>query len=116
MKYFTLLLLFLLMSCGTHINYLGDTYPPTHEIRMYFDESDIEHPYRVIGYLKNEIGEFLVDDMDIVIEKMKEKAMSIGADGLLFEKAYQTETLRNEDFSNDVKKVFEAKAIRYINE
>jgi hypothetical protein len=50
LKYLLLLLLFLFTSCSTiHVDYIGETFPPTSKAKIYFSEQDIHKPYTVIG-------------------------------------------------------------------
>ena len=52
-----LLLTIIIVSCSPHLRYLGDTYPPTKEIDVYYDEKDIEKDYKIIGQLYNDYGQ-----------------------------------------------------------
>jgi hypothetical protein len=47
---FTLILL--LSSCTLPPEYIGDKYPRTHHIDIYYSASDIKRSYKVIGHLK----------------------------------------------------------------
>jgi hypothetical protein len=41
---------FLLSSCGV-ITYIGDKYPPTDNVDVYYSAHDIKKPYKVIGQM-----------------------------------------------------------------
>jgi hypothetical protein len=41
----------LLSSCGWIITYIGDKYPPTSEVEVYYSAHDVTKPYRVIGHM-----------------------------------------------------------------
>ncbi len=42
------LLCFLMLGCAT-INYIGESYPSTQDVDLYFSEEDIEQEYKVVG-------------------------------------------------------------------
>lgn len=43
-----LAVLVVLIGC-TSINYLGESYPPTEHVDLYFSEADIDSEYTVVG-------------------------------------------------------------------
>lgn len=78
------LLIFTLLICAvscTNIKYLGDEYPPTDRVDLYFSEADVEIEYRVMGHLEATAGEFV--DTEKMLEDIKKKAMEKGADGII---------------------------------
>lgn len=72
----------LLLAVGcTKITYIGDSYPPTTHVDVYFDEADIERNYRVMGHADATAPEIV--DVEKMMEKIKEKAMEKGADAVV---------------------------------
>ena len=69
-------------ACGSDIevDYLGDSYPSTSHVDVYFSEDDITEGYLVMGRAT-------VDGSDAgaLQEKLIEKARESGADGIIFE-------------------------------
>ena len=111
-----LLLFSLLMfigACSPTINYLGDSYAPTQEVDVYFDEPDIKRDYKVMGVMKNEGGEFEMDDPETVKTKMIQKAKSVGADAILFLGIYHDKVNDSWDGTMTTSKVYEAKLLKY---
>jgi hypothetical protein len=81
---FSFLVLVILSSCGSGsiIHYLGNSYPPTTEVKEYFDEQEITSPYRVIGTMTND--KFLDYDVAYIRQQMILKAREVGADGIVY--------------------------------
>jgi hypothetical protein len=79
--YSTSLLIILLLSCGTRINYLGNTYKPTDKVDVYVDESAIQRGYAIIGkgYVK---GDLFTKPMDIQTKAISTARIK-GADAVL---------------------------------
>ena len=88
-KYYSILLIGL-CSCGSHLNYLGNSYTPTKNVDVYVDASAIKKPYSIIGKGFMEYGYMSWSAYDKArIEKMQKKAIEKaklkGADAVLFE-------------------------------
>ena len=84
MRYLSLLITFsFLVSCAPRMYYLGDNYPPTVNVDVYYDDGDVEREYRVIGQLtgNNELG---ASSLDRIRDTMIEEARKRGADAILF--------------------------------
>jgi hypothetical protein len=103
----------LIISCSPQINYLGDSYTPTKEIDIFFDENDIEKEFKVMGVMKNEGDEFEVDDAESVKEAMVKKAKAVGADAILFVGFYSDRVTNDHSNIDNVKKIYEAKLLKY---
>jgi hypothetical protein len=72
-----------LSSCsGPTIHYLGNSFPPTTEVKEYFDEQEITSRYRVIGTMTND--KFIDYDVDYIRQRMIRKAQEVGADAILY--------------------------------
>ena len=104
------------VSCSPKINYLGDTYSPTHQVDMYFDENDIKVEYKVIGMMKNEANELEIDDVEDVKKAMLKKAREVGADAILFIGFYseRVNPAHHDEIFDNVKKIYEAKLLKYM--
>ena len=84
-----LLMILFLTACGDEVNvdYLGDSYPPTSQVDVYFSEDDVTEGYLVIGHATADGG-----DTEALQEKLIEKARDSGANGIIFEKFDRVET------------------------
>ena len=71
-----------LTACGSdiEIDYLGDSYPSTSDVDVYFSEDDITEGYLVMGRATVDGS-----DAEALQEKLIEKARESGADGIIFE-------------------------------
>lgn len=85
----------LLGACAPKINYLGNSYTPTQQVEIFFDEKDIKGDYRVMGMIDNEGDDFEEDDPEIVQQAMVEKAKAVGADAILFTGFYNRVVTEN---------------------
>jgi hypothetical protein len=75
----SLLLIFTLISCAPLIHYVGDKYPPTSTVDVYYSVKDIPRDYTIMGRMTRELiqGEQEKKEM---IEEAKRK----GAEGIIF--------------------------------
>ena len=73
----------ILCSCAT-VNYMGETFPPTQYVDLYFSENDIEKDYKVIGRIiaTADADELLYSSEKFTQEILK-KAGEKGADGVV---------------------------------
>ncbi len=85
--YSSVVLMMILCSCGTSINYLGTTYPSTKNIDVFVSGSSVKKPFEIIGkgYVRNLVGQPSIDKIQ---KKTIEKAKVKGADAVLFEDYY----------------------------
>ncbi|SYZ72181.1 conserved hypothetical protein [Candidatus Zixiibacteriota bacterium] len=81
-KLYLLPLLLLVISC-TKIDYIGQEYPPTTQVDMFFAPSDVEQDYTVMGTLVATAADIVSSEkmQKDIIKKAKEK----GADAVIFE-------------------------------
>ena len=77
-----LLMILFVSACGRDddIDYLGNSYPPTSHVDVYFSEDDVTEDYLVMGHATVDGG-----DAEELQEKLIEKARENGADGIIFE-------------------------------
>jgi hypothetical protein len=74
---------FILVRCAT-IHYLGDSYPPTQHVDLYFSEDDVQKEYKVIGRIEATAdADELIYSTDKFTEAIREKAQAKGADGVI---------------------------------
>ena len=78
-----------LLSCSSlpgskirMIHYLGESYPPSASVEMYYDVKDVKKKYKVMGRMTND--KFMEYDIELIKRKMMEKAKLVGADAVIF--------------------------------
>lgn len=96
--------IFLLASCTPSLNYLGDNYPPTDNVDIYYDEGDINREFKVIGQLSGDNINTAVN-LEDVKNGMIEEAKMRGANGIWF--------LYSDSIDND--HIIKSKLIRYTD-
>ena len=80
----SLLLIFTLVSCSPFIYYVGDKYPPTSTVDVYYSVKDIRRDYTTMGRMTKEL---VLGDQEK--KEMVKEAKRKGADGIIF---YDIET------------------------
>ena len=80
----SLLLIFTLVSCAPLIPYVGDRYPPTSTVDVYYSVKDIKRDYTIMGRMTREL---ILGDHEK--KEMIEAAKRKGAEGIIF---YDLET------------------------
>ena len=75
----SLLLIFTLISCSPSIYYVGDRYPPTYIVDVYYSVKDIQRDYTIMGRMTRELFQEEKEKKEM-IEEAKRK----GADGIIF--------------------------------
>ncbi len=80
----SVLLFFILTinSCGPAIQFLGDSYPKTSIVDVYYNENDIEKKYKTIGKMTH--SRHVNYSPDRIKEKMIETVKERGGDGIIF--------------------------------
>ena len=112
-----LLIILFVSACGSDVDvdYLGDSYPPTSHVDVYFSEDDITEGYLVMGRATVDGG-----DAAELKEELIEKARESGADGIIFEEFDRVKTGEQtivndigdvEIVNTDTKSVLQVKAI-----
>lgn len=69
-----------LASCAS-VGYLGDKYDATTKTDIYYDPKDVKQDYKVIGHFSTDYNSAMKESY--YKNKLTEKAMSIGADGVI---------------------------------
>ena len=105
-------------ACGgddIDVDYLGDSYPSTSHVDVYFSEDDVTEDYLVMGHAAADGGE-----TEALQETLIEKARESGADGIIFEGFDRVKTGEQtivndigdvEIVNTDTKSVLQVKAI-----
>lgn len=72
------------LGCAATVDYIGDSYPPTQKVDLYFSENDVEVDYKVIGRIIATVNATsnLYDNEKFMAE-IKEKACEKGGDGVI---------------------------------
>ncbi|MBB1286952.1 hypothetical protein HRH25_21395 [Flavisolibacter sp. BT320] len=80
----------LLTSCGTKINYLGNSFEPTKAVDVYVDEDAISKDYTIMGkgYVSTYSSSIPESVQRLAVSKAKQK----GADAVLFKDFFVPET------------------------
>lgn len=95
--------LLILVGC-TQIDYIGQEYPPTDNVDLYFDEDEVGRDYKVMGQLIATAGEWV--SAEKMQKKIKKKAMEKGADGVVIlglERYISGETTKYSETTTDKK-------------
>lgn len=78
--YITVLIVIFIISC-IPIDYIGDTYPPTDSVDVYYSEKEIKLNYIIFGHILG--SKSSIEDIK---EKLQLEAMKRGADAIVFTK------------------------------
>jgi hypothetical protein len=73
------LLMFMLVSCATSIPYVGDSYPPTSTVDVYYSVEDIQREYRIMGRMTRELIRGDREKNEMIAEAKRK-----GAEGIIF--------------------------------
>src|SRR5829696_4209657 len=87
-RFYLLLCLLPLASCGVYINYLGSSYAPTKNVDVYVDAASIKKPYTIVG--KAYVSEHSLYTLEQLQAELVKKAMEKGADAILIQDYYLT--------------------------
>ena len=75
----SLLLLFTLVSCSPFVYYVGDRYPPTSKVDVYYSVKDVQRDYTIMGRMTKEL---VLGDQEK--KEMIREAKRKGAEGIIF--------------------------------
>ena len=103
----SLLALFVLfVAACAKIDYIGQSYPPTTRVDLYFSEQDIRQDYQVMGHVIAQANEGI--SVERLQKKLEARAREAGADGIVihgFDRIQTGETTTyNEETRRDEKK------------
>jgi len=102
-----LLGMILFFSCSPTIHYLGESYPETIQLDVYYDEADVEQEYTTIGKMTHD--NYLDFEVNNIKNSMIRKAKEKGGDGIIFLELTKT---GEEDIFDD-RILMTAKIIKY---
>jgi hypothetical protein len=78
--------IFLITSCSSSVYYLGDSFPKTNSLDIYYAEKDVLKKYKTIGQLTN--GKFINYSVETIKNDMIKAAKENGADGIIIYDSY----------------------------
>lgn len=93
-------LCFALSSCAIPVAYIGDKYPATDTVEVYYAAHDVKRDYKVIGHMSYQNAAF-----DEVKAKFQQYGKTVGADAIII-----GSTQANKD---NAQAVINADAIKY---
>jgi len=67
-------------ACMT-VSYVGDRYPPTEQVDVYYAEKDVKAEYRVIGHLSEKVSGPKGEER--AKQQILAKCREVGADGVI---------------------------------
>lgn len=73
--------IFLTLIACTKIDYVGEEYPPTDYVDLYFTEADVRYDYVIMGHVIATADDFI--SADKMQKKIMEKARKKGADAVV---------------------------------
>ena len=75
----SLVFIFALSSCSPLIHYVGDTYPATPTVDVYYSVRDVKREYKIMGRMTKELVQG-----DAEKREMIQEAKRRGAEGIIF--------------------------------
>jgi hypothetical protein len=88
-----------LASCATEIDYFGESYPPTYNVGVFFNSSDLKQPYKIMGKAIATPGAF-ASKADFQNDLINDARMH-GADAVLVESFNRIKTGEVSNWNND---------------
>lgn len=73
-QYLILFISLALISCSSGVKYLGNSYPVTENVKIYFSKADIDKPFEVIGKVYLDVEEKTKDEkiQNMILNKARE--------------------------------------------
>jgi len=96
-RLFVLLAVLLALASCTKIDYVGEEYPPTNRVDIYFSMADAPTGSKVMGYIVASAPDMV--SAEKMQKKMMEKARAKGADGLVIEGLQRYQAGSNTNYS-----------------
>ena len=101
-----LVLSVLFVAACAKIDYIGQSYPPTTHVDLYFSDADIREDYQVMGHVIAQANEGI--SIENLQKQLEAKAREKGADGIVihgFDRIKTGETtVYNEETNRSIKK------------
>jgi len=106
-KLLVLLPILIVIASCTKIDYVGEEYPPTDHVDIYFSMADAPAGCRVMGYIVASAPDMV--SAEKMQKKMMEKARAKGADGLVIEGIQRYQAGSNTSYSESTTQKIEDK-------
>ena len=74
-------MMLLILAACTKIDYIGEEYPPTTHVNLYFAEADVPYNYTIMGRLVATADDFI--SAQKMQKRIMEEARKRGADGVV---------------------------------
>ncbi len=97
-----LAVLVLFVAACAKIDYIGQAYPPTTHVDLYFSEDDVREDYQVMGHAVAQAGEFL--STENLQKQLEAKARERGADGMIIHGFDRIQTGETTTYSEETKR------------
>ena len=107
-----LAVLILFVAACAKIDYIGQSYPPTTRVDLYFSEDDVREDYQVMGHVVAQAPEGI--STENLQKQLEAKAREKGADGIVihgFDRIQTGETTIHSEEKNRGKKAQSTTAI-----
>ena len=109
----SLLALFVLfVAACAKIDYIGQSYPPTTHVDLYFSEEDIRQDYRVMGHVIAQANEGI--SIESLQKKLEEKAREQGADGIVIHEFDRIQTGETTTYNEEIKREEKKRSVAAI--
>ena len=96
-KLLVLVPLLLIFASCTKVDYVGEEYPPTDHVDLYFSMADAPADHKIMGYIVASAPDMV--SAEKMQKKMMEKARLKGADGLVIEGLQRYQAGSNTNYS-----------------
>ena len=97
-----LALLVLFSAACAKIDYIGQSYPPTTHVDLYFSEQDIREDYQVMGHVIAQAHEGI--STESLQKKLEAKAREAGADGIVIHGFDRIQTGETTTYNEEIKR------------
>jgi hypothetical protein len=84
-KIYTLLITIFLISCGTHVRYLGSSFSPTNNVDVFVSRDLVNKPHQIIGKGYIERRPYSRASVETIQKKAVDQAKSHGANAVVIE-------------------------------
>ena len=109
----SLLALFVLFGAAcAKIDYIGQSYPPTTHVDLYFSERDIREDYQVMGHVIAQANEGI--SIESLQKKLEEKAREQGADGIVIHEFDRIQTGETTTYNEEIKREEKKRSVAAI--
>ena len=107
-----LALLILFVAACAKIDYIGQSYPPTNHVDLYFSEQDIRQDYQVMGHVIAQANEGI--SIESLQKQLEAKAREKGADGIVIHGFDRIQTGETTTYNEEAKRGEKKRSIAAI--